>query len=487
MFKNQLFIKLATIFMITLIVIGSIVVYITQYTARQYHLETNQKLHAELAQYTVDHLPNTFTPDGSIDTNSIQELMHSMMIINPDVEVYLLDPQGNILSHVAPYKTVVRKNVNIIPIRQFIEQKGQIYIEGDDPRDLQGQKVFSVAPFMQDEILKGYYYIILASQEQESVMSSLRNTYAWKLGTKILLLTLIGSLILGLLALWYQTRNLSIITRVMDKFRNGHYDARIPENQKGDFALVSETFNSMADTIQANIDKIVSVDNFRKELIANISHDLRTPLSIIQGYTETLQIKQHELSEQQKFDFIDNIFESSKRLVGLVNQLFELSKLESNQIKLNKEPFQLQELAKDMTHQYEILAQQRGINLYLDPVENLPLVHGDIALVERVIQNILDNALKFTPENGIIHINLSHNKSHVKVEIQDSGSGIPENKHSAIFERYIKSEPSEKQKIGSGLGLAIAKKIIELHDSSIQVKSKLNMGSTFSFHLPVYQ
>lgn len=242
----------------------------------------------------------------------------------------------------------------------------------------------------------------------------------------------------------------------------------------------------MATTIQQNIDKIVSVDNFRKELIANISHDLRTPLSIIQGYTETLLIKQNEISPQDNTAYLENIHESSKRLVGLVNQLFELSKLESNQIEVKKEPFQLQELAGDMIHQYDILAKEKNIELKFEPVESLPLVYGDIGLVERVIQNILDNALKFTPSDGKISIKLDHDKDNVLVDISDTGKGIPANKQSAIFERYIKSEPSEKQKIGSGLGLAIAKKIIELHDSTIQVKSKLNVGSTFSFQLPVY-
>ena len=484
--RNQLFIKLSIIFLLTLIAVGGIVTYISQLTARQYHLETNQKLNSNLAQFTVDHLPNTFSASGDIDTNSIQELMHSMMIINPHVEVYLLDNKGKIISHVAPYKKVVRQEVSLTPIKQFIESEGQEFIEGDDPRDLIGRKVFSAAPFIQNGVTKGYYYIILASQEKELVMSSLRNTYGWKLGCKLLIFTLLGSMILGLLAFWYQTRNLSKITAVMDQFRKGDYAARIDKNQRGDFAFVSDTYNSMANTIQQNIDKIVSVDNFRKELIANISHDLRTPLSIIQGYTETLIIKKDDIDSSQRERYLGNIHESSKRLVGLVNQLFELSKLESNQVEIHKEPFQLQELAKDMTHRYELLAQQKQIELEFEPVDDLPLVFGDVALVERVIQNILENALKFTPEKGKISIKLHHDKSNVLVDITDTGKGIPKNRQSAIFERYIKTEPSEKQKVGSGLGLAIAKKIIELHDSTIQVKSKLNVGSTFSFELPIY-
>lgn len=484
--RNQLFIKLSIVFLLILIAVGGIITYISQYTARQYHLETNQKLHAELAQYTVDHLPNTFTADGQIDTTSIQDLMHSMMVINPDVEVYLLDNSGKILSHVAPYKKVVRDRVDLGPVIQFVDSEGALFIEGDDPRDQLGKKVFSAAPFIKDDEIKGYYYIILASQEKDAVMSSLKNTYAWKLGSKLMLITLVGSLILGLFAFWYMTRNLSKIKQVMEKFRRGDYSARIADDQKGDFAVLGDTYNSMASTIQQNIEKIVSIDSFRKELIANISHDLRTPLSIIQGYTETLLMKKDTLPKNQQEEYLDNIHESSKQLVGLVNQLFELSKLESNQIKVHKEPFPLQELTLDMAHRFEILAEQKNIQLEFEPVKDLPLVYADIGLVERVIQNILDNALKFTPEKGKITIKLYHDQNHVKVDISDTGKGIPKNRQSAIFERYIKSEPSEKQKVGSGLGLAIAKKIMELHDSTIQVKSKLDVGSTFRFELPVY-
>ena len=484
--RNQLFIKLSIIFLVILAAVGAVVTYISQYTARQYHLETNQKLHAELAQYTVDHLPNTFNDDGSIDTSTIQELMHSMMIINPDVEVYLLGRDGVILSHVAPYKKVVRKQVDLEPIKSFIAAEGDLFIEGDDPRDLEGKKVFSVAPFYKDDEIKGYYYIILASQEKDAVMQSLLDTYSWRLASKLLLITLISSLVLGLFAFWYQTRNLSVIKKVMERFKQGDYSARIPHNQKGDFAILGDTFNSMAATLQQNIEKIVSIDTFRKELIANISHDLRTPLSIIQGYTETLSMKKDVLSKEQQDDYLENIHESTKRLTGLVNQLFELSKLESNQIQVEKEPFPLQELTRDMVQRYKILAEKKSINLEFEIDKELPLVYADIALVERVIQNIMDNALKFTPEHGTIRIALHHDQSSVSVDISDTGKGIPATKQSAIFERYIKSEPSDKQKTGSGLGLAIAKKIMELHDSTIYVKSKLDVGSTFRFELPVY-
>ena len=482
--RNRLFIKLSGLFLVILLVTGLISTYITTFTAIHYFQEANQRLNAKLAQYTVDHLPNTFLPDGKIDTNSIQDLMHSMMVINPDVEVYLIDANGKILTDVAPDKVVVRHQVNMDPIRRFIATDGKSYILGDDPRDQLGSKVFSAAPILQDGHLKGYYYIILASQEQAGVFSMLREAYALKLGSKLLLFTLLGSLLIGIVVFWYQTKQLRHISGVMADFQEGDYQARIAEDKSPDFGILRNTFNDMASKIQAYIQKIISIDSFRKELIANISHDLRTPLSIIQGYTETMMMKHGQLPEETAVTYIENIHESSKRLTGLVNQLFELSKLESNQIELHKEPFAVDELVKDMMHRYEILASKKSITLKFNNRKKIPLVLGDIALVERVIQNILDNAMKFTPQGGIIEVSITHDDKHVKIQISDNGEGISESEQSAIFDRYIKSAGALKQSAGSGLGLAIARKIIELHDSTIQVKSKLHAGSTFSFQLP---
>jgi signal transduction histidine kinase len=473
------------IFLLLLISIGGVVAYITFITSWTYFDEANQKLHKNLAQYTADHTLS-FDQSGAIDTHSVQDIMHSMMIINPDVEVYMLDTKGNILTHVAPYKKVIKEKVDLKPIKIFLNQEKSIYIKGTDPRSENGTKVFSAAPIIQNENLLGYYYIVLASEERVGVLKSLTSNYAYKLGSKLLWIALTVSLLLGLLAFWYQTKGFSKLSSVMQKFSEGNYDARIKAEDDSNFGFLSKTFNAMASQIEEQFKKIAAINDFRKELIANVSHDLRTPLSIIQGYTETMLIKKDELSEKETSNYLKIINDSSQRLGGLVNQLFELSKLETNQIKIVKEAFSLEELTSDLVAGYQVLAAKKKIQLIHHRSEGLPMVYGDIPLVERVIQNLIDNALKFTPLGGKVEILINQKGGKIKFQIMDNGVGIKEENLSAIFDRYKSNEAGESKKKSMGLGLAIAKKIIEMHDSTIEVSSKLNNGSKFSFDLPQY-
>ena len=221
-------------------------------------------------------------------------------------------------------------------------------------------------------------------------------------------------------------------------------------------------------------------------MVSNVSHDLRTPLAIIHGYTETLLIKDKDLSDKDRVQYLNNINSSTEKLTRLVSQLFEYSKLEAKQIEPHKEPFLIAELAMDLFYKYQILAKDRSIELNIEMEEGLPLVFADIALVERVIQNLMDNALKFTPKDGEIILSLSHSANNVEVVVKDTGMGISEQEQKYIFERYRKAKTPTKENFGAGLGLAIVKKILDIHNASIKVISVPNHGAAFQFYLPVY-
>jgi signal transduction histidine kinase len=276
------------------------------------------------------------------------------------------------------------------------------------------------------------------------------------------------------------------VIEVAVRFKEGDMDARIEHADRTDLAELATTFNQMADTINDNMEKLQAHDKLRQELVSNVSHDLRTPLAIIQGYTETLLIKDAELPEKERKQYLNNINSSTEKLTRLVGQLFEYSKLEARQIEPHKEPFLISELAMDIYYKYQLLAQARSIELKIDMEEGLPLVFADISLVERVIQNLMDNALKFTPEGGEITLSLRHNTKNVECTIKDNGMGISEQEQIYIFERYRKAKSATRENFGVGLGLAIVKKILDIHDASIKVISKPNQGAAFQFALPVY-
>lgn len=482
--------KLTLSFLAILLLAGIGYTITSIYLSNKYFNETTQRLHANLAHDLIEEkFANTqpFDSVGNVNKALFGDIMHDMMAVNRAIEVYLLDKQGKVqysvvLDHDAP--ETKEKRVNLEPIHQFINESGSNYVLGDDPKDLSKQTIFSAAEFNKDGH-EGYVYIILAGEDFLATRSDLFNSYFMRLGLRGSLLTLIFATLLGVLVIWYLTRSLRKIIYAAKRFQQGDLEYRIENAEKTDLANVASTYNSMADTILSDIEKIKSVELLRQELIANISHDLRTPLSVIQGYIETLHMKDEQLTPEERKEYLKTVSRSSERLSKLVSQLFEYSKLEANQIQPEKEPFLISELANDIRRNYALIAEQKNIELKLSMEDNVPLVFADISLVERAIQNLMDNALKFTPEGGKVTVKIESGENDVEVTIKDSGPGIKKDNQALIFERYRQTK-NGKEKEGAGLGLAIVKKIMEIHDSSIKVFSKPNEGTSFSFSLPVY-
>jgi signal transduction histidine kinase len=471
--------------------VGLAYVSITAYFSNRFFEETTQLLNAKVANHLIEEKfqdASPFLEDGSVNKPLFGDIMHDMMAVNRGIEVYLLDNEGTILYSVVldhDKPEAPKQHVDLTPVHQFIEQNGEVFILGDNPRNANDPKIFSAAQF-NHEGHEGYIYIVLAGKQFDAVISSLSGSYFMKLGAGSMVLTLVFALIIGLAAIWYLTANLRKVIEVAVRFKEGDMDARIEHADRTDLAALATTFNQMADTINDNMEQLQAHDKLRQELVSNVSHDLRTPLAIIQGYTETLLIKDAELPEKERKQYLNNINSSTEKLTKLVGQLFEYSKLEAKQIEPHKEPFLISELAMDIYYKYQLLAQARSIELKIDMEEGLPLVFADISLVERVIQNLMDNALKFTPEGVEITLSLRHNTKNVECTIKDNGMGISEQEQIYIFERYRKAKSATRENFGVGLGLAIVKKILDIHDASIKVISKPNQGAAFQFALPVY-
>ena len=483
--KNTLYWKISATLLLLLVILGFGYLFISSYIAQQYYQESIQRLHNGLAKTALKHVKPLIK--GEVQEIAIKDYMHSAMVMNPHAEIYLLDPEGKIITHAAPKGKVKLKEVSLQSIQKFIDSNGKTFIKGDDPRHSKSQKVFSVAPIIEDNKLTGYLYIILQSEEDVAVTSGLFGSYFLKLGANLFFLTLIGALVFGLLAIWFLTKKLRNTIQTVQRFKEGDYKARISDKDRSDFPVLADTYNEMANTIVANINELKSVENLRRELIANVSHDLRTPLAIVQGYVETLLIKEDTITKEERKKYLEISLSSLGKLAKLISQLFEYSKLEAKQIEPHKEPFFISELAQDVAAKYQILAKKKGITIHIEKNENLPLVFADVGLVERVIQNLMDNALNYTPKGGEVAIELGIVSNHVVIKIKDSGPGIPEDEQSYIFERYRRADRTGKKNKGAGLGLAIVKKILELHNTSIEVKSKLNEGTAFTFQLPAYQ
>ena len=246
------------------------------------------------------------------------------------------------------------------------------------------------------------------------------------------------------------------------------------------------TFTQMAASIEDQMDQLQKADAMRRELIANVSHDLRTPLATLQGYIETLLLKEDDLKQEDRRSYLKIAIKHCERLSKLVSELLELAKLDSYDIRMEREAFNLGELAYDVLRKFQLKADEKQITLSTKIEPELPFVNADIGMIERVLENLIENAIQNTPRAGAIRLELTAQKKNVAIRISDTGCGIPEKELTHIFNRFYQLDKSRKSDLGhSGLGLAITKKILELHGRSIEVASDLEAGTTFSFQLPV--
>ncbi len=230
------------------------------------------------------------------------------------------------------------------------------------------------------------------------------------------------------------------------------------------------------------------VKEFRGNLIANVSHDLRTPLQSIIGFSETLLLKDEGISSEDRQQYLNTILASANKLSNMIEQFFEYSKIEVSEIAPDKTTFSPKKLAEELCQNYQLITSERKIDFSINLAKDLPFIYGDYLMIYRVFQNLIDNSLKFTPANGMVTVYLTkHSSKELQVRISDTGPGIPSSEFDSIFNKFQTTKETayaNEQNDGLGLGLAIVKKILSLHDSKILVKSELGAGTTFTFFLP---
>ena len=237
---------------------------------------------------------------------------------------------------------------------------------------------------------------------------------------------------------------------------------------------------------KAELETLRENETFRKEFLLNLSHELKTPIFAIQGYIDTLQNGAMDNSEVNR-KFLSNAYKNADRLVNLVDDLDEITKLESGELKLQKEPFIIQDLFKEVCDSLSIKADEKKIKSFIKSGCEAPLaVYADKEKIRQVLINLVDNAIKYGKHHGTIEGSIYKiDGKKILVEISDNGYGIAEEFLPRIFERFFRTDMARsRQAGGSGLGLSIVKHIIEAHKETIHVRSKTDVGSTFGFILP---
>ncbi len=487
---RSLFAKLSIALIAIVVLMGAAIYAVERINLRTYYDELSQHLNAPIAMYVTDQ--RQLISNGVPDLESLTELASHAMVINPTAEIYLLDTDGRILGHSLPAETVLMEQVDLAPVRALISGAVQPPLRGNDPRNVDNDKVFSAAEVTSANGLEGYLYVVLGGRTYEELASNLGSSYFAKVSTTAGIAIVAFAAAVGLLVFNMLTRRLKRLDGEMQRVTASSFELEPTIERRpadGDeINALTNAFIDMSAQIRQQIEQLSENDRLRRELVSNISHDLRTPLSAMQGYIETLLIKSDSMSPADRDRYLRIVRKHTVRLGTLIGDLFELSKLDSASVVPQVERFSLPELIQDIAQEFQIETERKDINLDIDVADSAMFTLGDIGLIQRVLENLVKNAIRFTPEGGEVTISITERDDAVAVAVSDNGPGISEDDVPRIFDRFYRVVDGEEARSdSSGLGLAIVKRILDLHGSRITVTSKPNRGTRFEFELPLCQ
>ena len=325
------------------------------------------------------------------------------------------------------------------------------------------------------------YGVKLESDDYAFIMASLEPLGATTsiLASQLVYVT-IGVLLLSFVIAYFISKNISKpivqMSRSAKRMGNGILNVHFDTNSS------IEEINELAVTLNKMNAELVKTDELRRDLMANVSHDLKTPLTMIKAYAE--MVRDLDQQKEKRDTHLNVIIEEADRLNVLVNDILNLSKLQSNIEELNMEEFDLTECINTILKRYDILREKEGYQFIFKQTKPL-MIQADRAKMEQVIYNLINNAINYTGKDNKVTIKVKESKDSIRVQIIDTGKGIKEEDLDVIWDRYYKSSKKHKRNaFGTGLGLSIVKNVLEHHHFNYGVTSKINKGTTFFFDVP---
>jgi signal transduction histidine kinase len=481
--------RLSAVFALLLLVCCGASAWLQVRSSGLHEQEVIQRLSSGLAAHIAEN--TELMKPGGLDQAAVKDLFDKLMAVNPSVEVYVLAPDGRIEAQAAPAGHLKRESVALAPIRRLLAG-APLPIAGDDPRSVGGSKVFSVAPLRMGGRDAGYVYVVLQGEDLDVLVANaaadnVLRTMLWSMG----LVALLG-LLAGLAAFRLITRPLRELTSAVKRFETegiASLESETPTLERlsqgtDEIAQLGQAFTQMTRRIAEQWRELTLQDQQRRELFANISHDLRTPLTSLHGYLETLLLKAGTLDEAERRRYLEIALGQSRKVGRLAQEVFELARLEYGVVKPEKENFALADLVQDVFQKFELAAEARHQRLKPDIAPGLPVVSADLGMIERVLTNLLDNAIRHTPAGGEIVVQLRQENTGVAVQVSDTGPGIPGDLQKALFMRPVFMSGSRTDSASSGgLGLVIVKRILQLHGSDIRLVQQPDKGAVFRFQL----
>ena len=473
-----------------LLAIGFLLVLELNHT--RYHLEATQRLSLDWAGEILSRYPDEFiSTESGVDNAPLRTFLLHLGQSSPAADFHVIDDAGKILLSSVPAARLRNPSVDIGAVESLIRNPQVLPVMIGDPSEPGVLRIFSVARFGGGVRPGGYLLMLLRGQDAGAFLAHQGSRVFLESAVMIVGVSILGFVVATILLLSI-LRPIRKLSRAMEKFRRERGIAWPSENGGGlisegtELERLSLHFNEMARQIVELLHRLKDDDRKMREMFANISHDLRTPLTVIQGCLEAAQTRGCEPSAAAgRSAPMDVALAQCCSLGRLIETVFELSKLQSADYQLRREVFSIAELAQDAAMKFSLMAMERGISIRIDGGDRHIHVTADVLLVERVLDNLIDNALRHAEGADEITIRLADRAVDAEIMVCDNGSGMPRAAWNRILTEQSGKPPSypgatEK---GSGLGLSIVRRILELHGNSLELVTTGGSGTSFRFAL----
>lgn len=482
----KLHFRVPALFLVLLVVVGAVYYWWmdrTVFAPPETDAE-EERWYAELADVEVDSLARLA---GEGEAADLQELAsaYGAGIAAYDAEVVFFDRDGGVLAASDPDSLPAA--VGEVDPQLLADMCSPDWAFDEiypDPSNIDAyvNRIFHVAPLVPAAAETSGY---LAATWQPLIFSeadvALDPRQLW---LQAILVGLVASFVVGWVVMAWLTRRIEGLSSAVSDLAGGDLSRRVHDPSGDEIGRLNRDFNVMADRIETLVSELRGKEEFQRQLIANISHDLRTPMASLRGYVETLALRGTDMPAAEYGRYLQIVTDNLAHLDRLVDSLLQLSRLDSGQTRFQREDFPLAELIDGVIQRAATAAEARGIRVVADLPADLPMVHADPLQVAQVLQNLLENGIKFGHEGGEVVVGARRDAGGVEVSVRDDGPGIPLADQPRIFQRFFTGDRSRSRKgQSSGLGLAISARIVESHGSRLTVESQPGHGACFRFHL----
>ncbi len=451
------------------------------YAAQAFANEFTQALNRSIGMYVADEGP--LGADGTPNHSRLDQLAAQAMVLNPAAELYLLDRDGRVTWPAVPARSA-GVAVPLEPLQRLLAETGpRRAILGADPLRPGSPAIFSAAALSHAGRPAGYVYVVVGGATYRGLIGAVAQSHI----LTVLTISVVALLLLASLAAWGLDRVISRPLLALHANASSHAERLgITGDASGlphpvgatDIDAVSRILDGLVGRIQQQLLTLQNTDRARRELLTHVSHDLRTPLTAIRGYVETLLIEAPHLPRERRQEYLSTIARHGERLQRVVDQVFLLSRLDAAVWPVRREPVSLAELVQDIAGKWRLSAEAAGLRLTLRIDRRVRPVYADIGLIETVIENLLDNAIRHGRRPGSVEIEVLTCGTAVAVSVRNDGAGI-DPAHDTRPHEVPVAETGRR----SGLGLAIVRRVLALHDGTFEIRTLPKQVTVARFEL----